>query len=87
MVPIPGNVGAVPRRILCLGLRVPGQPSAPRGRGAGGPRPLPQPGGVWPHLTLRRGLLRVQETATPEVKFLDRCKINRGEGVLQGHVH
>ena len=32
------------------------------------------------------GLLRVKDIATPEVKFLDRCKINCGEGVLQVHV-
>jgi len=32
------------------------------------------------------GLLRVKDIATPEVKFLDRCKINCSEGVLQGHV-
>jgi hypothetical protein len=41
----------------------------------------------WQHLTPPRGLFRVQETATPEVKFLDRCQISSGEGVLQGHVH
>jgi len=30
-----------------------------------------------------RGSLRVKDTATPEVKFLDRCKMHGGEGVLQ----
>jgi len=32
------------------------------------------------------GLLGVKDTAAPEVKFLDRCKINCSEGALQVHV-
>lgn len=31
-------------------------------------------------------MLRVRAIATPEVKFLDRCKSNRSEGVMQVHV-
>jgi len=33
------------------------------------------------------GQLRVKDIATLEVKFLDRCKINSSEGVLQVLVH
>ena len=32
------------------------------------------------------GMLRVKPIATPEVKFLDRCKRSSSEGVLQVHV-
>lgn len=32
------------------------------------------------------GLLRVEGIGAPEVKFLDRCKTNCSEGVLQEHV-
>ena len=36
------------------------------------------------HQSQLMGLLRVKDTATPEVKFLDRCMIHCSEGVWQG---
>jgi len=46
--------------------------------------PVPPCGGM--HQPKLMGLLRVKDTATPEVKFLDRCMIHCGEGVWQGPV-
>lgn len=74
LVPISGNTVLSPDWILGPSGLYPGQGASQAHR-------------WWQHLTPQRGLFRVQETATLEVKFLDRCKINSGEGVLQGHVH
>ena len=74
-------------------VRCRGQPRSPRGRQRGPVRRRGPPTGLlgapgrWRHSTSPRGPFRVQGTATPEVKFLDRCKTDSGEGVRQGPVH
>lgn len=50
-----------------------------------GPAPAAR-GGRRVHQSDTMGPLRVKDIAAPEVKFLDRCEINRSEGVLQGRV-
>ena len=76
-------------------------PDGPRGRADRGPPPgptgpagpaAPRPAAIrapgrWRRSTPPTGPFRVQGTATPEVKFLDRCKTDSGAGVRQGPVH
>ena len=90
--PSPGRPRARPDR-PCAG----GQPRPPhKGGASGGPARRGRPPdrtalgvpGWWRRSTPPRGPFRVQGTAAPEVKFLDRRKADSGAGVKwQGPVH
>jgi hypothetical protein len=70
LAPVLDNVGLSP------GWADPSRPRPRRGR-------LVSKGSFRPQMM---GMLRVKPIATPEVKFLDRCKRDSSEGVLQVHV-
>ena len=81
--PPPATLQALPRAPVAGG--------GGGGAGAGGRARLGRPGGLGPRAAGARrsastGLLRVKDTAAPEVKFLDRCKINCSEGALHVRV-
>jgi hypothetical protein len=76
--------------MCCAGL---GAHSGQCGAGPLSSRPRPPFGvGLWSggswlrYLSATMGLLGVKDITAPEVKFLDRCKINCSEGALQVHV-